>query len=58
MPNDAERCIREIVEIEAQIRGGNPDLQGLCLALGDWSAELRLIQANSVMQTLVGRKGQ
>ncbi len=23
---------------------GHPDLQGLCLALADWSAELRLIE--------------
>jgi hypothetical protein len=39
-----ERCRREIAEIEAQIRAGNPDLQGLCRALADWSAELRLLQ--------------
>jgi hypothetical protein len=32
------------VEIEAQIRAGHPDLQGLCLALSDWSAELRILQ--------------
>jgi hypothetical protein len=31
-------------EIESQIRSGNRDLQGLCLALGDWSAELRLVE--------------
>jgi hypothetical protein len=30
--------------VEAQIRAGNPDLQGLCLALADWSGELRLIE--------------
>ncbi len=29
--------------MEAQIRAGNSDLQGLCLALADWSAETRLI---------------
>jgi hypothetical protein len=23
---------------------GNPDIEGLCLALADWSAELRLVQ--------------
>ena len=23
---------------------GNPDLEGLCLALGDWSAELGILQ--------------
>jgi len=39
-----ERCKREIAAIEAEILAGNPDLQGLCLALLDWSAELRLIE--------------
>jgi len=37
-----DRCRREIAAIEAEIRAGNPDLQGLCLALSDWSAELRI----------------
>ncbi len=39
-----ERCRREIAAIEAEIRAGNPDLCGLCLALRDWHAELRIIQ--------------
>jgi hypothetical protein len=39
-----ERCRREIAAIEAEIRAGNPDLAGLCLALSDWSAELRILQ--------------
>jgi len=39
-----ERCHREITAIEAEIRAGNPDLAGLCLALSDWSAELRILQ--------------
>ena len=39
-----ERCRREIVEIEALIRAGHPDVEGLCLALSDWSAELRLLE--------------
>jgi hypothetical protein len=39
-----ERCRREIAAIEAEIRAGNPDLQGLCLALTDWHAELRILQ--------------
>jgi hypothetical protein len=38
------RCRREIAEIEASIRAGHPDVQGLCLALADWSEELRLIE--------------
>jgi len=39
-----ERCRREIAEVEALIRAGHPDVQGLCLALSDWCAELRLIE--------------
>ena len=39
-----ERCRREIAAVEAEILAGNPDLQGLCLALSDWSAELRILQ--------------
>jgi hypothetical protein len=30
----------------------NPDLHGLCLALSDWSAELRLLQASRGMATV------
>jgi hypothetical protein len=41
------RCRKEIAEIESLIIGGHPDLQGLCLALSDWSAELRLIQEDA-----------
>ena len=39
-----ERCRREIAAIEAEILAGNLDLQGLCLALSDWTAELRILQ--------------
>ena len=39
-----ERCGREIAAIETEIRAGDPDLPGLCLALRDWSAELRVLQ--------------
>jgi hypothetical protein len=38
-----EQCQREIAAIEAQLRAGHSDLQGLCLALADWSAELRIL---------------
>jgi hypothetical protein len=41
---DIERCRREIAAIEAQILAGHPDLRGLCLALSDWRAELRVVQ--------------
>ena len=40
-----ERCRREIAAIEGQLRAGHPDVLGLCLALADWSAELRIIEA-------------
>jgi hypothetical protein len=40
-----ERCRREIAAIEEQIRAGREDLPGLCLALADWSAELRMLLA-------------
>ena len=39
-----ERCRREIAAIESEILAGNPELPGLCLALMDWSAELRILQ--------------
>ena len=39
-----ERCRREIAAVEREIQGGNPDLQGLLLALSDWHAELRILQ--------------
>jgi hypothetical protein len=38
------RCRREIAECEAQLRAGHPDVEGLCLALADWSAELRILR--------------
>jgi hypothetical protein len=38
-----ERCRREIAAIEALLRNGHPDIGGLCLALADWHAELRLL---------------
>jgi len=41
---EIERCHREIATIEAELLAGNPDIQGLCLALSDWSAELRILQ--------------
>jgi hypothetical protein len=45
--DDIDRCRSEIAAIEAQILAGHPDLRGLCLALSDWRAELRLLQGDS-----------
>jgi hypothetical protein len=47
-----ERCRREIAAIEAELLAGNPDVQGLCLALSDWSAELRIIEAEQTQEEL------
>ena len=44
MDRESERCRREIAAIEAELLAGNPDVAGLCLALSDWSAELRILQ--------------
>ena len=40
-----DRCRREIAAIEAELLAGNPDVEGLCLALSDWWAELRILEA-------------
>jgi hypothetical protein len=39
-----QRCRREIAAIEAEILAGSPDLAGLCLAVSEWSEELRIIE--------------
>ena len=47
---DRERCRQEIAVIEGLIRGGHTDLDGLCLALSDWWAELRLIEQEMALK--------
>jgi hypothetical protein len=44
MQSEIDRCLKEISEIEALILSGHPDLECLCLALADWSQELRILQ--------------
>jgi hypothetical protein len=51
-----ERCQREIEAIEAEILSGNPDLPGLCLALSDWCAELRILQNEERRQVETRRR--
>jgi len=41
---EIERCRREIAAARAELLAGNPDVEGLCLALGDWWAELRILE--------------
>jgi hypothetical protein len=38
------RCRREIAAMRAELLAGNPDVEGLCLALADWGAELRILE--------------
>ena len=45
---EIERCYREIAAVEAELLAGHPDIEGLTLALSDWSAELRMVQAESM----------
>ena len=40
-----DRCHAEIAAIEALLLAGHPDVEGLCMALSDWSAELRLVES-------------
>lgn len=42
---EVDRCLAEIADIERLLLGGHPDIEGLCIALADWSAELRILQA-------------
>ena len=51
-----ERCRQEIAAIEAEIRASNPDLPGLCLALRDWNAELRILQNEESRQAETRRR--
>jgi len=41
---EIERCEREIAAVEDALRGGHRDVAGLCLALSDWSAELKILR--------------
>jgi hypothetical protein len=50
-----ERCRREIAAIEAELLAGNPDVAGLCLALSDWWAELRIIEGEQKLRTEAAR---
>jgi hypothetical protein len=51
---DIERCRREIDAIEAELLAGNPDIQGLCLALSDWWAELEILKQQAGLQANEG----
>ncbi len=37
-------CRQEIAATEALLVAGHPGVEGLCMALSDWSVELRMIE--------------
>ena len=41
---EAARCRAEIAAIEELLLAGHLDVEGLCMALADWSAELRILE--------------
>jgi hypothetical protein len=42
-----DRCRAEIAATEALLLAGHPDVEGLCMALADWSVELRFLEAEA-----------
>jgi len=42
---EVERCRAEIAAAEALLLAGHADIAGLCLALADWSAELKILES-------------
>jgi hypothetical protein len=50
-PERIARAQREIDAIEAEIRAGTPDVQGLCRGLVDWSCELRRLEKERAGQS-------
>ncbi len=44
LQREIERCHQEIDQVERLLRAGHPDVEGLCLALSDWSGELRILE--------------
>ncbi len=44
---EIDRCRAEIAEIERLLRAAHPDVEGLFLALADWSTELRILEGHT-----------
>lgn len=44
---EVDRCREEIVATEALLLAGHLDIEGLCMARADWSAELRILEGYS-----------
>jgi hypothetical protein len=44
---EVDRCRDEIAAAESLLLSGHPDVEGLCMALADWSAELRILESEA-----------
>ena len=47
---EVDRCRAEIAAAKSLLLAGHPDVEGLCMALADWSAELRILEAEAPPQ--------
>ena len=54
---EVDRCHAEIAEAKRLLRAGDPDVDGLCLMLSDWAAELRLLEEEQRRQSEDWRRG-
>jgi hypothetical protein len=54
---EMDRCRAEVAEATRLLRAGHPDVEGLCLMLSDWSAELRLLEEEQRRQSGDWRRG-
>jgi hypothetical protein len=39
-----DRCRAEIAAAKSLLLAGHPDVEGLCMALADWSVELKILE--------------
>ena len=54
---EMDRCRTEIAEAKRLLRAGHPDVEGLCMALADWSGELKLLEEEERRQSGDRRRG-
>ena len=47
---EVDRCRAEIAAAKSLLLAGHPDVEGLCMALADWSAELRILEEEAPPQ--------
>ena len=54
---EMDRCRVEIAEAQRLLLAGHSDVEGLCLMLSDWAAELRLLEEEERRQSADWRRG-